>query len=103
MRSVLYDPLDVVDSFARIAGTPHWLLLDARFRNRELVTERGELIWLLVQLSDLSLPQAAEHLGFNLSTISRRFGTVLDRATNEAEYREHLGDLEAKVRRVLHG
>ncbi len=101
--SVLYDPLDVVDAFSTSSGTPLWLLLDSRFRTRELVAERGTLIWLLVQLSGLTIPQVADHLGFDQSTISRRFVAVRLRATNEAEYREVLGDEEAKVRRVLHG
>ena len=103
METTLYDPSDVVDAFSRSSGTPLWLLLDARFRNRELVAERGTLVWLLVQLSGLTIPQVSDHLGFDPSTISRRFVAVRLRATNEAEYREFLGRAEAKVRRVLHG
>ena len=101
--AALYDPLDVVDSFARITGTPVELLLDSRFKMRELVVERGALIWLLVQLSGLTLPEVAEHMGFDKSTVSRRFHAVRLRATNEVEYRDVLGDMEASVRRVLHG
>ena len=93
-----FDPGLVVAAYCRLRGVNRTELLEGESRVRSVTLPRHELMWLLRELTTLSLTAIGRLMGGrDVATVKAGIDGIADRAAADAGYRDQLAQARAYV------